>query len=94
MFNRKPTKKEITEAVSVYKYIGEVYIESFFANYKTWRRFRQKDVLDTVDGHTKLRLMTFYPHKSAERWIDNKFIFYYDDIYKDLRAKIETTKEK
>jgi len=71
-------------------YIGEVFPGKCYGYYPStfWFKFKECDILDRIDGYTKISLDVGYSSKNQE-WIPNTRILYYLDIYKERKASIE-----
>ena len=76
--------KEIIEKEKP-EYIGEYY--HWGENVKGWFKFKEADIIDGVNGYIKLQHPIF--GKYAYRWVEEKNLFYYSDIYKYMKVEIE-----
>jgi len=79
--------------------IGKYYTKEYSFTgkpYYTWKKLYEEDIIDRVDGHTKIVLISTLPgsYREANEWIENKNIIFYDDLYESKKKAIEKRVEQ
>ena len=79
--------------------IGEYYIKeySFVGKpYYTWKKLYREDIIDRVDGHTKILTTNAIPgsYWQTNEWIENKNIVFYNDMYNSKKKATEKRVEQ